>query len=349
MARTKRQEVDRLLHEGNVLEFPRVRGQSACAIAHVEDEQRRAAIRLYDEAIALDPTVGEAWLARASAWRRLGEDKKFRADSKKAIAFGFKYPIDYLRASFGYRGASERRLLATGARLAKPGSGDHFMLCVHTVHSYWYERRYDLMLRGARRVQVIHPNFMRGRNGAYLVTLEGDALAALGRFADAEKAYWRGLSPTWMPDITATLLVMMRVYRGDLDGARMVARKVGKYWDKLKCALMDAYLDALGDGPIRCPAWLRRKLHLLAAKNTVGYFGGVVLCRLAERALVEKELRETVTRWRGNALEWGVTFRWEIAQLERLLGLDGGAAAPMAQSSKPKMRKPRRMKPKIRR
>ena len=307
------------VNEGFAIEYPPSQ-RNACTMPDVGVERRRQAMARYDEAIALDPHLAKAYLARGSAWRRLGDHKRARADLSTALKLGPTEPYDYLRISFGFEGKKQRGILRAGIRRCRPGSQTHFHLANYLANLHWYDQRYDLELRALRRLKRAHPNFSRGNPGAMLALDEGKALRALDRLAAAEQAYRRSLGFAHpLRDLAATAMIECRIYRGDLDGARQVLREVGHHLGKLRVAIMRAYLDAVGEQAIACPAWLRRKLRTLAETNEVGFFGAVVLWHLGDRDLVEPQLREKVRRWQANRLEWGVTFRWEIAYGRALL------------------------------
>jgi hypothetical protein len=311
--------------EGRAIEYPRLNARRSGERPKVTDQQRRRAIEKYSQAIALDPGLVDAYISRSTSRRRLGDQEGARQDAESAYRLRPVAPMDYMQLSFGFPRPTQRRILRAGMARATPGSWQHRHIGSYSAQTYWYERRFDLMLAATRRLIRLFETLGKGRSIAHLHYQAGTALMAMERCGPAERHLRAAFCDSEGTGILArSSVVQCRLYRGDLRGAIEVLDEVKQDLDPFEVKLTRTYLLAQGPGSVSVPKGLVRRLLDQQDDGWLGYMGAVVLLLgLERRDVAASRLRAFVERCESNPSEWGVTLRWEIAKAKELLKMIG--------------------------
>jgi tetratricopeptide (TPR) repeat protein len=304
-----------------------VRGPRTIRTPETGDDRLPRAIAKYSQAIALDPHLVGAYIQRSGARRQVGDLRGARADAMAAYKLQPRDPMDYLLISFSFPQAERRRILRAGIRQARPGSFEHFNLGLNVGLTYWYEGRFDLGLRNARRLMRRFEAMGKSRSLAQLHYEAGTALMAMGRFAPAERELrgaFRDRGTIGM--LARTSVVESRIYRDDLVGAARVLEEVASQLTPSLVTLTRTYIRALGPQALEVSRTLENRLLVPDRASRNDYMGAVILLRLGHADVAKPRLRQFIDHCEGNPREWGVTMRWEIAKAKELLARPGRGA-----------------------
>jgi tetratricopeptide (TPR) repeat protein len=310
-----------LLSEGRAIEYPGLNVRRSGERPKITEQQRRRAIAKYTQALALEPGLVDAYISRSHSRRGLGDQAGARRDAQAAYRLRPDDPTDYLQICFGFPPSMQRRILREGIARATPGSWQHRHIGLYSAHTYWYERRFDLMLAATRRLIRLFESLGKGRSTAYLHHQAGTALMAMGRFGPAERQIRAAFNDSEGAGTLARIAVVQcRLYRGDPRGAIQALEEAKDALDPFEVELTRMYLLAQLPDAIVVPKALARRLLHQRDEGVLGYMGAVVLLLgLGRRDVAAPRLRAFVERCESNPSEWGVTLRWEIARAKQLL------------------------------
>ena len=295
---------------------------------------RERRVARYSEAIALDPSFGDAYAERGSELYFLGRRAEATADMRKAFALGVSDPQLYAAMSMPFQGEEKREILRTGMGLIDRASEetgwfyDHLYATV--IRSYWYDGNFG---ENARLLEEWVPQLERTAH-MYRMALQdlGMAYSALGKHAEAETAYRRALAatPAAEQQHVADMVVRTLMHRDQYGEALVVLEELADGLPADTRAIFTAALTVLQDprsalardaSAAVLPAaedWGRRPGPLGDSTSYYSFLLGLVYRGVGRN----REAAEILTRFAdeaaGNKREWGITMRWEIAKAREL-------------------------------
>ncbi len=288
----------------------------------------------YSEAIALDPSFGDAYAERGSELYFLGRRAEAKADIRRAFALGVSDPELYGTMAMPFVGEEQREILRVGMKLIDRASEETGWFYNHLyselIRSYWYEGSFP---ENARLLEEWVPQLEQTEH-MYRMALQdlGMVYSALGKHAEAETAYRRALEATPPPEKqhVADMVVRTLMHRDQYGEALLVLEELADGLPADTRTIFSAALTVLQDpgsalardasaGALTAAEdWGRRPGPLGHSTSYYSFLLGLVYRGVGKN----REAAEILTRFAdeaaANKREWGITMRWEIAKAREL-------------------------------
>lgn len=290
-----------------------------------EAEFRKWKVTRYTEAIRLDPSLPEVYVARGTELYFLRRRAEAQADMRKAYALRPRDAQLYWSMSLPFEGDARRDLLRVGMRLADRSSLEYEQMRSNFIRSHWYDGNFREYVRLLEKwVPQLDPNeFMHGHEVQNLA----QGYSALGEYEKAEAAYRRALSVSAGEEQAriAEMILRTLMHRGKYSEAREALVQLEPHVPPAKITVFNAALLVLSDP--RSPDSAAASSAALAVAepigrapgpldNTTSYYS-FLLGLLYKGAGRDDEAEEILERFAressANKREWSITLRWEIA------------------------------------
>lgn len=291
-------------------------------------------VKRYTEAIALDPTFGDAYAERGSELYFLGRRKEAKDDMRKAFELGVSEPHLYETISMAFEGEEKRVVLRAGMRLVDRTSVETGWFYDHIyssfIRSYWYDGNFSEFVRLLEEwTPQLDPAGHMFRHSLQDLAM---GYAALDNHTGAEAAYRRawGATPSAEKQHVANMIIRARMHRNDYAGARAALEEIGDHLPEHTRSIFDAALLVLlnagsGEAKKASTAVLstaeEQGRHPGPLGNKTNYYSfllGIIYKGAGRDQEAAEILKVFADESAANKREWGITMRWEIAKAYEL-------------------------------
>jgi tetratricopeptide (TPR) repeat protein len=294
-------------------------------------------VRRYTEAIALDPSLGEAYAERGSELYFLGRRAESQADMRKALTLGTTDPQSYAVMAMPFEGEEKRDVLRAGMgvidRASEATGWFYDQLYSDFIRSYWYEGNFA---EHARLLEKWLPQLKPGEHMYRHAWQDlGMAYSALGKHADAEAAYRKALAaqPPAERYHVAEMVVRTLLHRNRYADALIVLEELADSFPAGARAVLTAALAVLRDPGsdqardasaaafTEAEQMGKRPGPLGNATSYYSFLLGLVYVGLGKNPEAKEILTRFAEEAEANKREWRITLRWEIAKARELASM----------------------------